>query len=316
MAHTGFVLSEGTFHMTDLTPAIEPINAQSLADALPHLRRPFTAEAVKYKIQTNPKTEGGAALIVAFIDARLAGERLNAVCPGEWGMEFLPVSGGMMCKLTVFGVTRCDVGWSKGTDADMPLKTLYSDAFKRAAVHFGIGVSLYSLPQMRLKEPAIKGFKGRNGMSYYIQRSGEASLRETYEQFLSGPKGKVFGRPLDHGDAADSQGGEEVLATRTENAGEDDAPKQAPKPKAKAAPKQRAAVADDLDRPISDKGAAACAAMFVKAGKTTEDVKNFLVSKGVEDTSAFDSLALEDAMGTLTAAVGQALYEWLKGASK
>jgi hypothetical protein len=78
----------------------------------------------------------------------------------------------MMCKLTVLGQTRCDVGWSKGTGNDMDLKSLYSDAFKRAAVKFGIGVSIYALPQTRLKAPEIKLV--RQELVHPVRRHSEA----------------------------------------------------------------------------------------------------------------------------------------------
>src|SRR5690606_7091142 len=56
----------------------------TLAEAIPHLRRPFTPEAIRFKVQSVFKKQDGtpfACLIVPYIDARLASERLNRVVP-------------------------------------------------------------------------------------------------------------------------------------------------------------------------------------------------------------------------------------------
>ena len=49
----------------------------SLDEALPHLRRPPTPEAVRFKIQA---VAGEAAQIAPYVDARLAFDRLDLVC--------------------------------------------------------------------------------------------------------------------------------------------------------------------------------------------------------------------------------------------
>jgi hypothetical protein len=114
----------------------------SFAEAAPYLRRPFTVAAVKFKPQQ--KLRNNSTLCVAYIDARLVIERLNLVVAGAWHAEFEPVPGGLMwAHLTVCGVTRRDVGQGQG-------KALVSDALKRAAVHFGVGVSLYAAPARTL----------------------------------------------------------------------------------------------------------------------------------------------------------------------
>jgi hypothetical protein len=271
--------------------AVNPLNAPSLAEALPHLRRPFSPAAVKYKIQTNPKADDKPALIVAFIDARLASERLNYVCPGEWGTRFESVEGGVLCHLTVFGETRCDVGWSKGRTTDIDLKSVYSDAFKRAAVHFGVGVSLYALPQMRLRAPEIKKF----GQSWYIERKGEDVLRGQYIAFLNG-KGSQFGEPLDHGDDWDSQGGEEVAAVREETAPEAPAPATREK--------------EQAPRRIKPEAVGPIIARFTKSGKTVDELRMWGVAKSVELDLSSD---METTFGALTVDEAKALVDWLKG---
>jgi hypothetical protein len=186
-----------------------------LASAIPELRRPFTVAAVKFKPQSVTKT--GKTICVAYIDARLASERLNHVCPDAWSDSYRPVQGGQMwCDLTVYGITRSDVGEGQG-------KALVSDALKRAAVKFGVGVSLYAVPSMILP--------GEIKMLYPDSRETQA-LRDKYEGWLKLHGRKAFGDPLDHGDVPDSAG-EPTGAPESVPPGVEDAIREASEAKAK-----------------------------------------------------------------------------------
>src|SRR4051812_5372882 len=99
----------------------ERLPVLSLVKAIPHLRRPFTSEAIRFKVQSVFK-EASGCLVVAYIDARLASERLNRVIPDSWSAEFKPVEGTklMWCRLTIDGVARTDIGESpKGLSKDL-----------------------------------------------------------------------------------------------------------------------------------------------------------------------------------------------------
>lgn len=169
--------------------------------AAEHLRRPFTPAAVKFKVQATWGPEGeqaNAALIVAYIDARLVIERLNLVCPQLWADEYEATAGGLMwCHLTVDGLTRRDVGEGRG-------KALVSDALKRAAVHFGVGVSLYAIPKIVLKA-ADKHVTMKQG-KLALTPNGETRCRNIYEAWLDLAGTQAFGEPLDHGDVDDAAG--------------------------------------------------------------------------------------------------------------
>lgn len=116
------------------------------------LAAPFDPDVIDWKPQT---VKGDRALAVAYIDARAVGSRLDEVL-GVFGWETRfedHPSGSVICHLTVHdaesgrSVTKSDVG----TPSDQPdkgdkLKAAYSDALKRAAVHFGVGRYLYQLP--------------------------------------------------------------------------------------------------------------------------------------------------------------------------
>ena len=93
------------------------------------------------------------ARFVAYIEANTARERLDAVVPGEWDLtlELLPPlpsvddstdgTCSFKARLQILGVIREDVG--TGRD----YKSAATDAFKRAAVRFGIAHELYGYEQ-------------------------------------------------------------------------------------------------------------------------------------------------------------------------
>jgi hypothetical protein len=92
------------------------------------------------------------ARFVAYIEANTVRERLDTVVPGEWDLtlELLPAVPGedgdgtqfsFKARLQILGVIREDVG--TGRD----YKQASTDAFKRAAVRFGIANELYAYEQ-------------------------------------------------------------------------------------------------------------------------------------------------------------------------
>jgi hypothetical protein len=68
-------------------PSGDQFPCASLAEALPHLRRPPTTEAVRFKLQT---VAGELAQIAPYLDARLVFDRLDLVCGEPWAAEFEP----------------------------------------------------------------------------------------------------------------------------------------------------------------------------------------------------------------------------------
>lgn len=197
-------------------PEVEPVfPVSSLREGLPYLRRPFTKEAVRFKVQTVFK-EAKGCIVVSYIDARLVSERLNYVMGGLWHDDYEPLPNELMlCRLTVDGVTRQDVGSGyKG-------KGLYSDALKRAGVKFGIGQSVYALRQITwfTSDAGPKGwleqFSTQKGPSLRITEKGMTALRTGYEQWLAETGIPQFGEPIDHGDVEDSAGEEPEITAAT-----------------------------------------------------------------------------------------------------
>lgn len=189
--------------------------------AAPYLRRPFTVNAVKWKVQT-AFDDGG--LIVAYIDARLVADRLNLVCPSLWQDEYHERPGGMLCEITMTEsrwdsdltdisrtITRRDFGEGyKG-------KGLYSDAFKRAAVKFGVGVSLYAIPAISLR--VGEGLRKKKDGKLQLTKQGEDRCRAMYAKWLADHGIDAFGEPLDHGDSEGSVGDAEMIEAPEPDAG-------------------------------------------------------------------------------------------------
>jgi hypothetical protein len=114
------------------------------------LSAPFDPAEVRFKPAI---VTGNRALALAYVDARVIQDRLDAVLGvAGWQDEYecLP-DGSVVCRLHLqlgdSRVTKSDVGGqSEQPDEGDRRKAAFSDALKRAAVKFGIGRYLYRLP--------------------------------------------------------------------------------------------------------------------------------------------------------------------------
>lgn len=120
------------------------------------LSAPLPAGVISWRQDGRPVTRDGRhiARFVAYIEANTVRERLDSVVPGEWDLtlELLPPVAGLdddanqgacsfKARLQILGVIREDVGTGKD------YKQAATDAFKRAAVRFGIAHELYAYEQ-------------------------------------------------------------------------------------------------------------------------------------------------------------------------
>ena len=123
-------------------------------DVWAKLSAPLPAGVISWRQDGKVTARDGRffARFVAYIEANTVRERLDTVVPGEWDLtlELLPVNTGddsdgpqysFKARLQILGVIREDVG--SGRD----YKQASTDAFKRAAVRFGIGNELYAYEQ-------------------------------------------------------------------------------------------------------------------------------------------------------------------------
>lgn len=142
-------------------PETAPAAAEAAQDAPPAPQRPLTLNDVHAKLckpfaQALIELKPGAttqdksrALCMPFVDSRAYQTRLDRVVgPEGWAVEYRPLSErAVLCRLTVLGVTREDVGECNVSDENAATSAV-AQSFKRACAAFGLGRYLYSLPQI------------------------------------------------------------------------------------------------------------------------------------------------------------------------
>jgi hypothetical protein len=134
-------------------------------DILARLAAPFPPEKIEWRVGATMKDKS-RGLALAYIDARTVQDRLDEVCGVNWQTRHHHCGGEKL---------GCDIGikigdeWIWRGDGAGPTdvegdKGAFSDAFKRAAVRWGVGRYLYDLdsPWVNLE---------RRGDSYVIAKS-------------------------------------------------------------------------------------------------------------------------------------------------
>lgn len=148
------------------------------------LREPFGADEIKFRIQSTFERNGEtSAVVVTYVDARAIQDRLDDVVgPENWSFDWTPLittgTAVMAAKgtLTIFGVPKSDAGDAGDTE---PTKASVSDAQKRAAVQWGMGRELYSMPTLFAKPE-------KRGKSWILPDAEEARLRAKVRAHLQG----------------------------------------------------------------------------------------------------------------------------------
>lgn len=113
------------------------------------LAAPFGPDAISWRAQTLTRDKS-KAMALAYIDARDVMRRLDEVCgPAGWQCRYPHANGKTICEIGI----RCDDKWiwkaNGAGDTDIEAeKGAISDAFKRAAVLWGIGRYLYDMPNV------------------------------------------------------------------------------------------------------------------------------------------------------------------------
>ena len=123
----------------------------------------------KWRVQS--QNDRGATC-VAYVDSRLVQDRLDEVC-GEinWQSDYKVINGNLYAGVAIKDsetkewVWKWDCGTESNTEKE---KGEASDAFKRAAVKWGVGRFLYAMPLQRLKTK-----KHSNGKLYPCKDNGD-----------------------------------------------------------------------------------------------------------------------------------------------
>lgn len=109
-------------------------------DILTLLSAPFAADKLSWRVGQKNKDKTKAMMLV-YIDSRDVQDRLDEVCGMNWKDDYKEVQGRLVCNLQVGNTVRTDGAGDTDIEGE---KGGLSDAFKRAAVKFGIGRYLYN----------------------------------------------------------------------------------------------------------------------------------------------------------------------------
>ena len=127
----------------DASPTTIP---DTIASVFARLATPFPPERVQWRLGAVDQ-ERNRGLALAYVDARDVQDRLNDVMGGSWQCRYVPMPNGTTCceiGLLIDGVWLWRANGAGNTDVEGE-KGAYTDAFKRAAVLWGIARYLYSL---------------------------------------------------------------------------------------------------------------------------------------------------------------------------
>lgn len=136
-----------------------------MSDIIKALAQPLNISDVDFRLQSI--NNGGYATILAYKDARVDMNRLDAVCGMNWQKDFKLIDSKLFCgvgiKFNEEWIWRWDVGVESNAEKE---KGQASDSFKRAAFCWGIGRELYNYPIIQIKlEPnefeVVQGQKPR-----------------------------------------------------------------------------------------------------------------------------------------------------------
>lgn len=120
------------------------------------LAAPFESEEVKVRTQAGRQLH--------YVTSRTVMNRLDEVVgPENWWDDFVPLEHSVICRLTIRLpdgqiLTKSDAGGYAGmADPGDDDKSGFTDAFKRAAVKFGVGRYLYRDGVPRFVREVLKG---------------------------------------------------------------------------------------------------------------------------------------------------------------
>lgn len=144
------------------------------------LKAPFPEKRVSWRIGQKTK-DGKRAMLLAYIDARDVMQRLDDVLGVDgWQSSITETPSGrvlctLRCRINGDWIAKTDGAGSTDVEGD---KGAISDALKRAAVQFGIGRYLYSLPSPwveidqygRFTAPAMPEWATPEGYNKLLER--------------------------------------------------------------------------------------------------------------------------------------------------
>lgn len=152
-------------------------------------------EEMPYKFRVQQAKQHGANC-VAYIDSRDVQDLLDSVIGADkWQDKYSEVKGNLFCSIGIL----CDETWvwktDCGTESNVDKqKGEASDAFKRAAVKWGIGRFLYSLGMPKLKTCTYKDTKDQQGKLKFYPADAQGNILWNPQDITRECK-RILGKP-------------------------------------------------------------------------------------------------------------------------
>jgi hypothetical protein len=164
----------------------------------------------KWRVQSFSKSRP-MAICVPYCDSRQVQDMLDNVCgPDKWQDKYYELDGVTYCSIGILcgndWVWKSDCGINEQRDKAIAVKGESSDAFKRAAVKWGIGRFLYSMRTYNLKSNKKKEDGDKSWHVWCVDKKGNKIEDWYLTDYINGMRGTKNAMP-----AADpSAGGEEA----------------------------------------------------------------------------------------------------------
>lgn len=151
------------------------------------LKRPFPVNQLSWRVGATSKNKD-KAIALAYIDARDVMHRFDEVFGLGWQNRYTHAEGKTICEIGVLldGQWIWRAGGAGDTDIEAE-KGAISDAFKRAAVLFGVGRYLYDLPNVWVPIDEYKRLKETPNLPSWATPEGFDSMgsgKTAREQWL------------------------------------------------------------------------------------------------------------------------------------
>lgn len=141
------------------------------------LKKPFLPDLISWRIGSTTKDKS-KGMALAYIDARTVMQRLDEVCgPENWQCDYPHAAQKTVCRIGI----RINNEWvwkaNGAGDSDIEAeKGALSDAFKRAAVLWGVGQYLYDI-----ESPWVRLDVKREGDKVYVNGITKDEMTRLYK---------------------------------------------------------------------------------------------------------------------------------------
>lgn len=159
-----------------------------MCEILDSLARPFEAKKISWRVGATSKDKT-KAIALAYIDARDVMKRLDDIFGLNWQCRYSHADAKTICEISVLidgvWITRANGAGDSDIEAE---KGAISDAFKRAAVLFGVGRYLYNLPNEWVEIDEYKKIKKAPALPSWATPEGFDAIMAKRKELLTETK--------------------------------------------------------------------------------------------------------------------------------